>query len=143
MEHQNASRYYIVSPDAYDAKGPVIKGIWLDKNGQTVEAGSRVSIEVEVEEQNPAPYADIRFVSKELDYYYASISVSLQYNESAHKYAGTIDITKTTEPGRWELAELTLRDENFNYTSLSECEEILAEGPWYFKIGRASCRERV
>lgn len=134
MEHQNASRYYIVSPDAYDAEGPVIKGIWLDKNGQTVEAGSRVSIEVEVEEQNPAPYADIRFVSKELDYYYASISVSLQYNESAHKYAGTIDITKTTEPGRWELAELTLRDENFNYTSLSECEEILAEGPWYFIV---------
>lgn len=134
-ENQNASRHYIVSPDTYDAAGPVIKSIQLDKNGQLVGVGNRVSIEVEVEEQNPAGSAEVRFAPENnSDYYSSSLYATLKYMEDEHKYVGTIDITETTEPVKWELAEITLWDKNWNNTYLSECEEVLAKGPWYFIV---------
>ncbi len=133
-EHPNASRHYFVSQDTYDRTGPVIKSIRLDKNGQLVGAGNSVSIEVEVEERNPARYAEVRFDPEDNLGYISSLYTRLNYSSETHKYVGRIDINESIQPVKWELAELTLWDTNYNYTYLSECEEALAEGPWYFTV---------
>ena len=133
-EHPGFSWYYTVSPDTYDAEGPVIKSIWLNKNEQSVGVGISVVIEVEVEERNPVARAEAVFAPEESDYYYSSMYTTLQYKEESHKYVGTIDVTVTTPPVKWKLAEISLWDQNYNYTYLSNCEEVLAEGPWYFTV---------
>ncbi len=133
-EHPDVSWHYNVSPDTYDTVGPVIKRIWLDKNGQSVRAGDRISIEVEAEESNPGYYAQLRFDPVDDSSSSAPIYAYVDYSSGLRKYLGTIEITESTNPVRWELAELAIWDMNGNYTYLSECEEVLAEGPWYFTV---------
>ncbi len=129
---EDALPYYMVSADAYDMVDPIIKSICID-HGELAKAGERVAITVEVEEENPYSTAEARFEAQDSENA-DSMSVGLRYRTDLKAYVGTIDITETTGPYKWELAYLCIRDNNGNKTYLWDYEE---DGPWYFTVDPA------
>ncbi len=121
--------YYSVPEDAYDRTKPIIKDIRID-NGELAKAGEQVTITVEVDEQNPYYSAEARVVTQDWpNQNYQNIY--LYYNTNLKAYVGEIEITETTEPCKWELTYLQIRDINGNRTDLSEYEE---DGSWYYTV---------
>lgn len=121
--------YYSVPEDDYDRTKPTIKEIRIE-NGELAKAGEWVKIIVEVDEKNPYFRAEARVVTQDWpNQNYQNFY--LYYKTDLKAYVGEIEITETTEPCKWELTYLEIRDNNGNRTDLSEYEE---EGSWYYTV---------
>ena len=124
---------FTIVNNGYDADKPVIKSITIDKNGQTVKAGEKVSVKVKVEEKNPNHSMSVRIGSK--DAIHSTIYLNLVLDRETMEYTGTIDITRFTYPAKWELTYLDLSDKNGNTTSLSDFQpDWNTTRPWYFHV---------
>lgn len=131
--HGNYDPKFIVVNDEFDMKKPVIQSIDIDKNGQMVKAGEKVSIKVKVEEANPAGSMTVRFspqasgVSPVIDVLYL--------NNSTMEYTGNIYITQDSYPTKWELTYLKLSDTYGNTVSLSDFREDWdTTRPWHYTV---------
>ncbi len=132
-EEPNKDLKFTVVNEDYDAEKPVIKSITIDKNGQTVKAGEKVTIKVKVEEKNPSSSMNIRFTPQVSGVSYLSCSLSL--NNKTMEYTGTINITQNYYPTKWDLTYLNLYDHNGNTTSLSDFQpDWNTTRPWYFHV---------
>ncbi len=132
-EEPNKDLKFTVVNEDYDSEKPVIKSITIDKNGQTVKAGEKVTIKVKVEEKNPSSSMNIRFTPQVSGVSYLSCSLSL--NNKTMEYTGTINITQNYYPTKWDLTYLNLYDHNGNTTSLSDFQpDWNTTRPWYFHV---------
>lgn len=121
---------FTVVNDDYDADKPVIKSITIDKNGQMVKAGERISVKVKVEEENPEKSMRVRFNSRASSFY-----CTLNLDDSTMEYSGTINITRDTYPTKWELTYVDLSDTCGNITFLSDFKEDWnTTRPWYYTV---------
>ena len=124
---------FTVSNENYDMEKPVIENITIDKNGQMVKAGEKVTIKVKVDEKNPS--RSICGLLKPEAAGIPSISINLSLNENTMEYTKSIDITEDTYPTKWELVFLSVTDRNGNDTSLSDfCEDLDTTRPWYYMV---------
>ncbi len=132
---EDCARYYIVAPGDYDEENPVVTGITLERNGETVKAGERLTLKVEADEQNPSvgtAWFSLSTIS------YATIeSVDLRYDETAKAYIGTVKIEASTHPGEWRLSQLLIKDRNNNTTNLTEGEGLEEKGACSFHVDEA------
>ncbi len=128
----NKDLKFTVSNDDYDAEKPIIESITIDKNGQMVKAGEKVTIKVKVKEKNPNSSMRIRF------YPQAGGSYNYTYlylDKDTMEYTGSINITSSTYPTKWELDYLSLSDVNGNSTSLSDFQaDWNTTRPWYYTV---------
>ncbi len=124
---------FTVVNDKYDREKPVIKSITIDKNGQTVKAGEKVSVKVKVEEKNPSSSMNIKFTPQASGVSY--LNCYLYLNSNTMEYTGTINITQNSYPTKWELTYLSLSDENRNITTLSDFKpDWNTTRPWYYTV---------
>lgn len=134
-EEPNKDLKFTVVNEDYDAEKPVIKSITIDKNGQTVKAGEKVSIKVKVEEKNPSNPMIIRFTPQASGVSYLTCYLYLNNNTMEHEYTGTINITQNSYPTKWELTYLSLSDENGNTTFLSDFKpDWSTSRPWHYTV---------
>lgn len=126
---EDCARYYTVSPEGYDTVRPAITKISIDPDWRDVKRGDTVTLKVEAEEKNPdGGYAYFALAGTENPY---MEHVSLSYSSYEKAYVGSMEIQASTEPGQWELTELSIRDKNQNTATLSDYEE---QGPWGFTV---------
>ena len=124
---------FTVSHNEYDFQPPVIKSITLDKNGQTVKAGDTLTLKIKVEEKNPSNWMNAIFTAETPEDH--GYNASLELDETTMEYTGTITITQTTYPAKWNLTRIYLSDQNGNSTQLSDFSEDLAtNNPWSFTV---------
>ena len=124
---------FTVSHDNYDAEKPIIESITIDKNGEMVKVGEKITIKVKVNEKSPEDSMQVRFNQQTGE---GSEYAYLYLNKSTMEYTGSINITSDTYPGKWVLDYLYLSDENDNLTSLSDFRENWEiTHPWYFMVG--------
>ena len=134
-EEPNKDLKFTVVNEDYDSEKPVIKSITIDKNGQTVKAGEKVTIKVKVEEKNPSSSMNIRFTPQASGVSSLTCYLYLNNNTMEHEYTGTINITQNSYPTKWELTYLNLYDENGNSTSLSDFQsDWNTTRPWYYTV---------
>ncbi len=143
-----SSRYYSFEPDNtgqgqdlrftvvndnYDRDKPVIKGITIDKNGQMVKAGERVTVKVKVEDANLSDTMEVQFSPQASAVSYENRTLRL--NSNTKEYTGTFTITRDTYPTRWDLTYIYLSDVNGNKTYLSDFREDWDTArPWYYTV---------
>lgn len=126
---EDCSRYYTVSPDGYDTVKPAITKISIEPSEKPVKRGDTVTLKVEAEEKNPdGGYA--YFAPAGSEYKYTKY-VSLSYSKDQNAYIGSVEIGASTDPGQWELTELSICDKNNNAADLSEYG---GQGPWGFTV---------
>lgn len=127
--------FNVSQDDNFDSNQPIIKNVFLDKNGEFVTVGDKITLTVEAEDANLPQtitgyfYPTVSNVSSML---YLIIELNLNDN---HQYIGELEITDDTYPCMWELRHLVIRDLNNNETNLSDyCPDLYTTYPWYFKV---------
>ncbi len=129
----DANLKFTVVQETYDTQRPVIKSINIDKNGQMVKAGDKVTITIKVEEENPRDEAEILFRPSGTGIIYYHNSLTL--NRKTMEYTGQIDITDETYPCKWELERLELSDRKGHNAMLSDIQEDWETNcPWYYTV---------
>ncbi len=124
---------FTVINDGYDEDKPVIKSITIDKNEQMVKAGDTVTIKVKVDEKNPSSSMRVDFYPKGSGA--SRIYTYLYLNKNTMEYTGSINISESTYPTKWELTSIDLSDTNGNSTSLSDFQaDWNTTRPWYFNV---------
>lgn len=120
--------------DNYDTEPPVIKSVTLDKNGEFLTAGNKITLIVKAEDKDLPQtitayfYPQVSNVSGLIEY----ITLNLV---DENTYSGELEITEDTYPCMWELHDLTITDLKGNQTSLSDFYPgLYSEYPWYFKV---------
>ena len=129
----NKDLTYTVVNANYDKQKPVIKSITIDKNGQMVKVGEKVTVKVKVEEENPSSSMTVYFTPQASGI--GSNYCSLSLNKNTMEYTGTINITRDTYPTKWELTSISLSDANGNSTSLTDFQaDWNTTRPWYYNV---------
>ncbi len=124
---------FTVVQENFDLEDPVIESITLDKNGEMVTAGDKVTITVKVKEENPRSLGRVYYTSA--DDYRKKGYTSLYWKEELGAYQGIIPITKETYPGRWNITNLEVRDIHGHTTRLKDFQEDFETVyPWYYTV---------
>ena len=124
---------FTVVQENFDTEAPVIESITLDKNGEMVTAGDKVTVTVKVKEENPQSWA--RVYCKSAEDYTKSSYTSLYWKEELGAYQGEISVTKATYPGRWNITNLEVRDTNGHTACLKDFQEDFETVyPWYYTV---------
>ncbi len=123
---------FVVVNDDYDKEKPVIESITVDKNGQMVKAGEKVTVKVKVKEKNPSSSMYVRFTPQTGGGYNYTY---LYLDKDTMEYTGSFSITRDTYPAKWELTYLSLSDVNGNSVSLSDFQaDWNTTRPWYYTV---------
>lgn len=124
---------FTVVNDNYDTDKPVIKNITIDKNGQMVKAGERITLKVEVEEEHPSSWMYAQFEPESPEA--STLNYNLLLDRTKMEYSVVIDITQDTYPTEWTLAHISVYDANGNRSTLSDFREDWETArPWYFTV---------
>ena len=124
---------FTVVQENFDTEDPVIESITLDKNGEMVTVGDKVTVTVKVKEENPRSLGRVYYTSA--DDYRKKGYTSLYWKEELGAYQGIIPITKETYPGRWNITNLEVRDIHGHTTRLKDFQEDFETVyPWYYTV---------
>lgn len=123
-----------VVQDNYDKDPPVIKSVVLDKNGEFLTAGDKITLTVKAEDENLQQTILAHFYPQVSNVSGLSEYITLNLIDS-NTYVGELEITEDTYPCMWELRSLDIIDLNDNRTYLSDFyPNLYSEYPWYFKV---------
>lgn len=113
-----------------------ITSVSLDKNGEIVRAGDKVTIKATVDNQEVMDtYGYAYFYSAaDIDDNYKS--VELTYDEEQKAYIGTFSVEKDTYPCEWYMTNLELHKKESSETVQLEnfYPNIYNSYPWYFNV---------
>lgn len=95
----------ISADEAAQAK---LTSITLDKNQQIVRAGDQVKITVKVDNPDAVEDYGYAYFNSAADIDNNRVSIPLEYSEEEQAYTGVYEITETTYPCEWYLADLNI-----------------------------------
>ncbi|MBY6085965.1 Ig-like domain-containing protein [Priestia flexa] len=95
-----------------DVTAPTFESISVDK--KSVKAGETVKVQVKATDSGSGlePYLFVYYTSPITE---KEISVYLPYNSDTKMYEGSLTLTNSMEPGKWEVSYFYLRDQVSNY----------------------------
>lgn len=119
-----------------DKEQPVITSIEVDKNGEVVRAGDKVTIKIKATDNvGLDEYNCYAYMSADQDIVNDSTYVDLQYNEEADAWIGEFVIDENTYPCEWYLSTVTMRDQAGNSADVTKYRsDFYSADPYYVQV---------
>lgn len=119
-----------------DKEQPVITSIEVDKNGEVVRAGDKVTIKIKATDNvGLDEYNCYAYMSADQDIVNDSTYVDLQYNEEADAWIGEFVIDENTYPCEWYLSTVTMRDQAGNSADVIKYrQDFYLSEPYYVQV---------
>lgn len=134
LQMENMKDFWFEVPESQSSI-PQITSIALEKNGEVLKKGEKVTLSVKVEsKETMRDYGSAYFTpSADIDTW--SQFVSLEYDAKSSTYTGVFEVTEDTYPCEWFLSDIDVRNNsNMKADASKKYPDLTTDYPFYVNV---------
>ena len=134
FQMENMKNFWFEVPESQSSI-PQITSIALEKNGEVLKKGEKVTLSVKVEsKETMGDYGSAYFrPSADIDTW--SQFVSLEYDAKSSTYTGVFEVTEDTYPCEWFLSDIDVRNNsNMKADASKKYPDLTTDYPFYVNV---------
>lgn len=134
LQMENMKDFWFEVPESQSSI-PQITSIALEKNGEVLKKGEKVTLSVKVEsKETMRDYGSAYFTpSADIDTW--SQFVSLEYDAKNSTYTGVFEVTEDTYPCEWFLSDIDVRNNsNMKADASKKYPDLTTDYPFYVNV---------
>ena len=134
FQMENMKDFWFEVPESQSSI-PQITSIALEKNGEVLKKGEKVTLSVKVEsKETMGDYGSAYFrPSADIDTW--SQFVSLEYDAKSSTYTGVFEVTEDTYPCEWFLSDIDVRNNsNMKADASKKYPDLTTDYPFYVNV---------
>lgn len=134
LQMENMKDFWFEVPESQSSI-PQITSIALEKNGEVLKKGEKVTLSVKVESKETMRDYGSAYFKPSADIDTWSQFVSLEYDAKSSTYTGVFEVTEDTYPCEWFLSDIDVRNNsNMKADASKKYPDLTTDYPFYVNV---------
>lgn len=134
LQMENMKDFWFEVPESQSSI-PQITSIALEKNGEVLKKGEKVTLSVKVESKETMRDYGSAYFKPSADIDTWSQFVSLEYDAKSSTYTGVFEVTEDTYPCEWFLSDIDVRNNsNMKADASQKYPDLTTDYPFYVNV---------